>query len=515
MTEFQGTATGSTDPATTGREVDVLIVGAGISGIDAAYRVQEECPDLTYAVVEARSAIGGTWDLFRYPGIRSDSDFFTLAFPFLPWRGRNSIVDGEEIRGYLDDAVRRYGIDEHIRFDTRVTSANWSSEQARWHVTVSSGGTESTMTARFLMTCAGYYDYENPYDAQLTGLADFGGTVVHPQSWPADLDHAGKKVLVIGSGATAITLVPALAKAGAEVTQLQRTPSYVLAQPRVDPIATLARRVLPPAAAHRVLRAKNTGLQWGMYQACRRAPKLMRAVLRRGAIFGTGSAAIADEHFNPPYEPWDQRLCVSPGGDLFKAVRSGAASIVTGRIDTFVANGVRLADGTVLEADVVVTATGLTLQLLGGMAVTVDGAAVDVADSYVYCGAMLSGVPNFSFCIGYINLSWTVRADMTARLVTRVLRRLVDTGMDQVVPVRPGGGRRRRTAAGHRGRLHRQGQAPDAQDDGALPVGDGAERLPRRARHRPGRPRRGPGVAQRAAAGERLAVPSRGAGGPG
>lgn len=418
-------------------DVDVLVVGAGLSGIDAAYRIQESCPELTYAVVEARDAIGGTWDLFRYPGIRSDSDVFTLALPFHPWRGDDAIVSGAQILEYLHGACRRFGIDRHVHLRTRLESADWRSDEARWHVRLRTDDGERTVRARFLMACTGYYDYEQPYDAQIPGLDDFAGAVVHPQFWPDDLDCAGRRVAIIGSGATAITLVPALADLGASVTMVQRTPTYVLAQPRQDPLARVLQRRLPASAAHRALRVKNTALQWGLYQACRRAPGPMRSLLRKGAVAAVGSAPVVDEHLAPPYDPWDQRLCIAPDGDFFAAVRGGRAEIVTGTIDRVVPEGIRLSDGTLVEADVVVTATGLAIKVLGGARLSLDGVPTDAAEHVTYLGAMLDGIPNLAFSLGYINLSWTVRADMTARLVARVLRRLVDSGSDVVVPVRP------------------------------------------------------------------------------
>ena len=435
--------------------LDVLIVGAGISGIDVAYRVQERCPDLSYAIVEAREAIGGTWDLFRYPGIRSDSDIFTLAYPFHPWTGTNAIVEGQEIRDYLHEVVDRHGIAERIRFRTRVIAADWRPDEARWRVRLAvdpgtpeppgtSGASEPTgatveqiVSARFFVVCTGYYDDEHPYDPHFAGRQTFAGTIVHPQHWPPDLDCHGKRVAVIGSGATAITLVPALVQAGARVTMVQRTPTYVLAQPRRDHLADRLRAALPGTAAHHVIRAKNTLLQWGLYQACRRAPDRMRGLLRRGAVAGIGSEQMVQDHFSPPYGPWEQRLCIAPGGDFFAAIRGGGADVVTGAIETFTPQGLRMADGRDVPADVIVTATGLQIRLLGGIELTLAGAPVDPAHSYVYNGAMLSGLPNLAFVIGYINLSWTVRSDLSARLIARVLRRLVDDGMDEVTPVAP------------------------------------------------------------------------------
>ncbi len=422
----------------TAQNVDVLIVGAGLSGINMAYRIQEANPGLSYAIVERRERIGGTWDLFRYPGVRSDSDFYTLSYPFRPWRGKDSIVDGEEIRDYLEDTAHAAGIDRYIHFGRMVVSADWSTPEARWTVQVTGPDGPETWTARFVVACTGYYDYDQPHDPAFAGIEDFGGTVVHPQFWPEDLDHAGKKVVVIGSGATAVTIVPAMADTASHVTMLQRTPSYLLAQPKGDPIADVLRKVAPAGAAHQIVRAKNMLLAWALYQASQRAPKQMRALLRKGVIAGTGSEEIADRDFNPPYDPWDQRLCITPHGDIFAAIKSGDASVVTAGIDRFVENGIRLDDGSVLEADIVVTATGLSIKVLGGAELTVDGSPRDPAEAYAYYGAMLSGLPNFGFCIGYINLSWTMRSDMTSRFIAKVLRRLCETGATSVVPTLDG-----------------------------------------------------------------------------
>lgn len=417
--------------------VDVLIIGAGISGIDAAYRIRERCPELSVAIVEARDRLGGTWDLFRYPGVRSDSDVYTLAFPFRPWRGERSIVDGGELLAYIDETARSTGIEQLIAYGTKVLDVDWSSGDARWTVRARRGDEDVTYVARFVVSCTGYYDYEQPHDPSFLRTGEFSGTIVHPQFWPEDLDYQGKRVVVIGSGATAVTVVPAMAGDAKHVTMVQRTPSYVLAQPSVDVIANGLRRVLPLPAAHRITRAKNTTLQWALFQACRRFPDRMRALLRKGAVAQVGSADVVDAHFRPPYNPWDQRLCIAPDGDLYRAVRSGDASVVTGHIDSFVPEGVRLTTGETIEADIVVTATGLRIKLLGGIRVSVDGAPADLSRSCTYYGTMLSGLPNFAVCVGYINLSWTVRADVTARFVARVLRKLLDTGSRSVVPVAP------------------------------------------------------------------------------
>lgn len=421
--------------------VDVLIIGAGISGIDAAYRIQERCPDLTYTVLEARDSVGGTWDLFRYPGIRSDSDIYTLSFPFNPWTGKDSIVGGDEILTYIRETTRRFGIDRHIRLGHRVQTAQWSTADERWTVQASTDQGPAVFEARFVVVSTGYYDYENPHDPGFSGAESFEGALVHPQFWPDDLPVSGKRVAVIGSGATAVTLVPALAERGATVTMIQRTPTYVLAQPRHDPVADVLRRILPATTAHQVLRAKNTALQWGLYQACRRAPRVMTRLLRRGAVTAVGSEQLVDRHLTPPYDPWDQRLCIAPHGDFFGALHRGSARIITGHIDHIVPEGVLVrAEGgrpELVEADVIVTATGLRIKLLGGIDVTLDGEPLAAAGRFAYNGAMLSGVPNLAFSVGYINLSWTMRSDLTARFVARVLRRLVDSGSAVVVPELP------------------------------------------------------------------------------
>ncbi|MEV4708855.1 NAD(P)/FAD-dependent oxidoreductase [Actinoplanes sp. NPDC049316] len=394
---------------------DVLIIGAGLSGIGAAWRLQQERPGTTYAILEARSAIGGTWDLFRYPGVRSDSDMFTLSYPFRPWRGEKSMAPGDAIRTYIRETAEDGGIMPHIRFGTKVQTAAWA--DGHWTVTTSQG----TFTCRFLYACAGYYDYAQGYQPDFPGIDDFGGTFVHPQFWPEDLDYAGKRVVVIGSGATAVTLVPAMATTAGHVTMLQRSPTYMTVLPERDAVADNLRRWLPARAAHKVVRAKNIVLSQGFYQLARRRPERVKALLRRFALHHLDDPAYLDEHFTPAYQPWDQRLCVVPSGDLFQAIKAGSASVVTAHIDRIVPEGVRLTDGRVLEADVIVSATGLSLLPIGGVQLTVDGKAVDPGRSVAYRGVMLSGVPNFAYCIGYTNASWTLRADLSHRYVCRLL----------------------------------------------------------------------------------------------
>ncbi len=406
-------------------DIDVLIIGAGLSGINAAYRVQERNPGVSYTIFEARDTLGGTWDLFRYPGVRSDSDFFTLAFPFNPWRGKEAIVTGEQIRDYLAQTTAKFGIDSHIQYNTKVISLDWSSHDKYWNVTAESAGKQFQTTARFVFSCTGYYDYENPYDPGFAGVEDFAGTIAHPQFWPEDLDYTDKKVVVIGSGATAITVVPAMSERAASVTMLQRTPTYILAQPWTDPIGDFARKVLPAKPAHYAIRAKNTGLQWALFQTSQKRPKAIRSLIRKLAIHGVGGdETFVDEHFNPPYDPWDQRLCIAPGGDFYASIKSGKATVVTAKIKRFVEKGIELESGEVLETDIVVPATGLTIKVLGGITSTVDGAPVDPAKLVVWNGAMINTIPNFAFCIGYVNLSWTMRSDMTSRLVAKIIKRL-------------------------------------------------------------------------------------------
>jgi monooxygenase len=421
-----------------GHDVDVIIVGAGLSGIDAACRLEQLCPQLSYAVLEARADIGGTWDLFRYPGVRSDSDVYTYSYPFRPWTPATMFVAGGEILDYLRDTARTYGVDRHLRLDTRITSAAWSSAQARWTLTANTtGGTES-YTCRFLYLCTGYFDYAHGYSPALPGIEEFRGRVVSPQSWPDDLDVAGQRVVVIGSGATAVTLVPALAGEAASVTMLQRSPSYVASLPSADSLAETLRCVLPERVSYRVLRLRGAVVGQGFYAFCRRFPGAASRMLRSAAAQRIGEAAVR-EHFTPHYGPWDQRLCIAVDGDLFRAISEGRAAVVTGDIERFVAGGVRLRSGRVLGADVVVTATGLQLRALGGIGLEVDEASVDPGRTVTYRGVMLSGVPNLAYCLGYTNASWTLRADLSARWLCRLLRHLQRHDLAYAVPEYPGG----------------------------------------------------------------------------
>ncbi|HLN75972.1 MAG TPA: NAD(P)/FAD-dependent oxidoreductase [Nocardioidaceae bacterium] len=419
--------------------VDVLIVGAGLSGIGAACHLQDECPGRTFAILEARDAIGGTWDLFRYPGVRSDSDMFTLGYGFRPWTEPKAIADGASIRTYIEDTARERGVDRAIRFGHRVVRADWSSEDAVWKVTAERSDTGETvvLTCSFLSVCSGYYRYDEGYMPQFPGVDRFAGEVVHPQLWPEDLDYEDKMVVVIGSGATAVTLVPAMAERAGHVTMLQRSPSYVASLPARDPLANLLRRRLPAKAAYPIVRWKNVLMSMAIFQLSRRRPGAMKALLRKGALKLLPEGYDVDTHFAPTYDPWDQRLCLVPDGDLFKAIRSGRASIVTDRIETFTETGVRLESGEELTADVVVTATGLNLLAIGGMALAVDGREVDLAQTVSYKGMMLSGVPNFSLTLGYTNASWTLKADLVAHYVCRLLNHMDANGYQVVEAVVP------------------------------------------------------------------------------
>ncbi len=423
-------------------DFDVLVVGAGLSGIGAGYRLQTECPEKSYAILEARDSIGGTWDLFRYPGIRSDSDMFTLSFPFKPWSDENSIADGPAILSYIKETAAEFGIDEHIQFRSKVTAANWSTETQTWTVSVEDRrGTKAskrTITCSFLYACSGYYDYAQGHEPVFPGIDDFTGLVVKPQFWPENLDYTGKKVVVIGSGATAVTLVPSMADDAAHVTMLQRSPTWVGIVPKQDKVANTLRSVLPAGVAHRIIRQKNAAYSIGVYELAQRQPRLMRKVLTGMANRGIKDEALVAEHFTPTYNPWDQRLCAIPNGDLFKKIRSGKVEVVTDHVDTFVPEGIRLKSGRVLEADIVVPATGLKVQLFGGVKPTVDGAVVNVHDEFVWQGCMLTSMPNFALCVGYTNASWTLRGDLTSRLVCKVINEMDKLGAGAVVPVPDG-----------------------------------------------------------------------------
>ena len=420
-------------------QVDVVIVGAGLSGVGAARHLQLRCPGLTYAIVEARGALGGTWDLFRYPGVRSDSDMFTLGYNFRPWAGDKAIADGPSIRAYIEETAREYGIDRQIRYHHRVVAASWSTTSARWTVRILRADTGETVRigCRFLYMCTGYYRYDQGHTPRFDGIDDYEGVVVHPQQWPADLEYAGTKVVVIGSGATAVTLVPALARQAEHVTMLQRTPTYVLSLPARDAIADALRRRLPPRLAYSIVRRKNIVLTQLNYRLSRRTPDLMKGLIRRGLVKNLPPDFDVVTHFSPPYQPWDQRLCLVPDGDLFGAVREGKASIVTGRVDRFTPKGVLLTSGDELPADIVVTATGLALLVLGGTTLDVDGVPVDPSTTVGYKGMMFSGVPNMAMALGYTNASWSLKCDLISEYVCRLLTYMDDKGYRSVIPNRP------------------------------------------------------------------------------
>lgn len=417
-------------------ELDVLIVGAGLSGIGAAYHLQARCPGKTYAIVEARDAIGGTWDLFRYPGIRSDSDMFTLGYAFQPWEGGKAIADGASIRAYVNDTAERYGIRDRIRFQHRVQAAHWDSETARWSVELRVGesSTPRQLRCRFLYLCSGYYDYHEGYTPHFEGRDDFQGEIVHPQFWPEKLDYSGKKVVVIGSGATAVTLVPSMTDKAARVTMLQRSPSYVMALPAEDHTAERLGRFLPRKTAFGATRWKHVLLSMAFFQFCRRFPERAASMLRKAVADQLPAHIDVDTHFRPTYNPWDQRLCFVPNGDLFKAFRAGKADIVTDHVDCFTASGIRLQSGRTLDADVIVTATGLKMLALGGIQFTVDGDPVELPEHLSYKGMMISDVPNMAIALGYTNASWTLKADLTSMYVCRLLNHMDKHGHDYCLP---------------------------------------------------------------------------------
>jgi monooxygenase len=419
--------------------VDVLIVGAGLSGIGAACHLLRECPTKSFAIVEAREAIGGTWDLFRYPGVRSDSDMFTLGYSFKPWEQPKAIADGPAIREYIIETAREHGLLERVRFGHRVVRADWSSSSALWTVQIArAGGPRLEMTCRFLFGCTGYYRYDQGYAPRFAGSERFAGRIVHPQHWPADLDYAGKRVIVIGSGATAVTLVPAMAERAAHVTMLQRSPTYIVSLPSRDGAADLARRILPRRSAYALVRWKNVLRTQAFFELSRRAPRLVRSLIRRGVERHLPAGYDVDTHFNPRYNPWDQRVCLVPDNDLFDALANGSASVVTDDIVRFAEHGIELASGQVLEADVIVTATGLNLQVLGGMSLRVDGHEVALSETVGYKGMMLSGVPNLALTLGYTNASWTLKCDLIGEYVCRLLNHMDRHGYVEVRPRRPG-----------------------------------------------------------------------------
>jgi monooxygenase len=405
---------------------DVLIVGAGLSGVGAACQLRQECPDKSVVVLEARAAIGGTWDLFRYPGIRSDSDMFTLGYRFRPWTDPKAIADGASILRYINDTAREFDVQRLIRLNHRVVEANWDSDESCWTVEVHRSDTDQrvTLTCSFLYVCSGYYRYDQGFSPEFPGAHRFRGPVIHPQHWPDGLDYRDKRVVVIGSGATAVTLVPTLAESATHVTMLQRSPTYIVSRPANDPLADRLRAWLPQKLAYAIVRWKNALQGTAIYQLSRRRPDFMKSLLRKAAIKQLPGGYAVDTHFSPAYNPWDQRMCLVPDGDLFTAIRDGRASVVTDRIDTITESGIRLQSGTELDADIIVTATGLNLLAIGGMTLQVDGREVELSKTVSYKGMMLSGVPNFAWTIGYTNASWTLKADLVAEYICRLLKHM-------------------------------------------------------------------------------------------
>jgi monooxygenase len=415
--------------------VDVLIVGAGLSGVGAACHLRRRRPDKSFVILEGRNAMGGTWDLFRYPGVRSDSDMYTLGYSFRPWRDAKSIADGPDILNYIRETAAEFGVDKKIRFGHRVRRASWSSEDAAWTVEAEAGEEKSPVSLKcnFLYLCTGYYDYEGGYTPEWSGVEKFRGRVVHPQKWPEDLDYEGKRVVVIGSGATAVTLVPAMAERASHVTMLQRSPTYVAAIPAEDRIVNRLRRHLPERAAYALARWKNVLVGMFFYNLARRRPEIFKRMLAKGARKRLGPDYDL-RHFTPQYDPWDQRLCLAPNADIFRVIREGRASVVTDHIETFTEGGLQLKSGGHLEADIIVTATGLVLKLMSGMQLSVDGAPVSLPGTLVYKGMMFNEVPNFAFAIGYTNASWTLKCDLTAEYVCRLLKHMDRRGYAVCTP---------------------------------------------------------------------------------
>jgi monooxygenase len=412
----------SGDPWKAGADFDVIIVGAGLSGIGAACHLVRKQPKTSFAILEARDAIGGTWDLFRYPGIRSDSDMSTFGYAFRPWDDTRAIADGESILRYLSQTAREYGVDRRIRFGHKVVRASWRSGDARWTLDVTGPGGEAVrFWCNFLFMCAGYYEYAEGYMPGWPGMERFAGRIIHPQHWPEDLRHEGKRVVVIGSGATAVTLVPAMAQTAAHVVMLQRSPTYVVARPSEEAVAKGFGRWLPARLTHAIVRWKNIALQLYLFRRSRSKPAAVRAGILKLAQAAVGPGIDAAKHFNPRYEPWDQRLCLVPDGDLFAALRAGKASVVTGEIETFTGTGLRLTSGEALDADIIVTATGLKLRLMGGIKIEVDGKPVEAGSTTIYKSAMFSDVPNLASVFGYTNASWTLKSDLIADYVCRLL----------------------------------------------------------------------------------------------
>ena len=416
---------------------DVVIIGAGLSGIGAAFHLTDKCPDRSYLILESRSAIGGTWDLFRYPGIRSDSDMHTLGYSFKPWDSAKAIADGPSILKYVQETAQENRIEEKIQFDSKLVSANWDSATSRWLLDVARGDTEqlSQISCNFLYMCAGYYSYDEAHDPKFPSMDAFKGKIVHPQFWPDDLNYENKKIVVIGSGATAVTLVPSMAKKAASVTMLQRSPTYIISRPSEDWFANGLRKILPNSWAYALTRMRNTRFQEFIYKRTRKNPEKVKKTLLDMVRNELGPDYDVDKHFTPSYNPWDQRLCLVPDSDLFEAIKNGSASVVTDHIDCFDDSGIKLKSGEHLDADIIITATGLQLVMMGGADISVDSKSVDFSKLWTYKGLMVSDVPNMVSTFGYINASWTLRADLTAEWVCRTLNHMTETNSSSVVPI--------------------------------------------------------------------------------
>lgn len=419
-------------------DYDMVIIGAGISGINAAYRVQNELPGYSYTILEARDAIGGTWDLFRYPGIRSDSDLHTFGFPWRPWSKPKAIADGESIRNYIKESAEINGIDKKIQFRHKVLAVDWSSGEQQWNLTVDGNGEQKDFRAKFIIFSTGYYDYNEPLKTTIPGLENFQGTIIHPQFWPEHLDYTGKKIVIVGSGATAITLLPNLAEKAEKVTMLQRSPTYILALPAVDPSGDWMRKWLPTWMAHTLVRWKFLVLPFLFFKFCRAFPNTARKIIRKGTKKELPKSMPIDPNFNPSYNPWEQRLCVCPDGDFYKSLKKNG-DVVTDTIKTVTSTGIETSSGKTLETDIIITATGLKLLLAGGARITVDSKLIDLSQKYMFKGAMLQDIPNAAIVIGYTNASWTLGADATALLVCRLLKQMKKRGETSVVPTLPKG----------------------------------------------------------------------------
>lgn len=414
---------------------DVVVVGAGLSGIGAAFHLQDKCPEMSFTVLEGRSAIGGTWDLFRYPGIRSDSDMYTFGFSFFPWKNPQSIADGPSILKYINETVDAFDLRKHIKFNKKVVESSWDSESKTWTVEIHDSQTESSekIECKFLFMCSGYYNYEHGYEPEFPNINNFKGVKIHPQKWDETLDYTDKEIVIIGSGATAVTLLPKLAEKAKKVTMLQRSPTYIMNLPQEDAVANFLKKVLPSQTAHQVSRWKNILIGLGLYQVSRKFPNFVKNVLKKGIKKQLGEQ-YEDKHFSPKYNPWDQRLCLVPDNDLFLSLKSGKSQIVTDTIKTFTENGIVLDSGETLNADIIITATGLDVQLFGGMKLSVDGKKIDTSQIHAYKGVMFSGIPNFAVSIGYTNASWTLKCDLNCFFVTRVLNYMKEQNFSTCVP---------------------------------------------------------------------------------